>query len=193
MTDIFSGGFVVPASMVGGTTYDGGKGGYFDKMQQTWAEYGPRKKIIIAFLVIAVIAVIVIVVRDHHQKPNLTPVTPTVGGFMARSGDGKLLDKLHEKGWQVHTRAECGWCDKQKKGVNGLKYHPINIDCDNPKNAHKCAAAPGYPHWQNTRTGESYPGYKTREQLEAMLGYAMEDEERAMEEEARRIDNMLYV
>jgi hypothetical protein len=193
MTDIFSGGFVVPASMVGGTTYDGGKGGYIDKMQQTWAGYGLRKKVIIAFLVIAVIAVIVIVVREYHQKPNLTPVTPTVGGFMARSGDGKLLDKLHEIGWQVHTRPGCHWCEKQGHVVNGLRDHPINIDCGNPRNAHKCAAVPGYPHWQNTLTGESYPGYKTPEQLEKLLllEHEMEDEERAMEEEAQRIENLL--
>lgn len=188
MTDIFSGGFVVPARMVGGTTYDGGKDGYIDKM---WAGYGLQKKVIIAFLVFAVIAVIVYL--NTSMSSTHTMVTPTVGGFMGRHRHGVLLDKLHEKGWQVHTRPGCGWCNKQTQEVNGLRDHPINIDCDNRKNAVLCAADPGYPHWKNILTGESYPGYKTPEQLEKLLllGHEMEDEQRAVEEEAQQIFNRL--
>ena len=169
-TNVFSGGFVVPA-MMGGCDNGMVGGGPIDDMKQKWAAYGQGTKWLIAFIVVVAIVVIALAAMgEFNKKPNVTPV---VGTFMGGRGHGvnvsNMLLSLYRAGIRVYTRSGCGWCDKQKKEVPGLANHPINIDCGRPENAAACAAVQGFPDWQNMQTGEKMPGYKSLDQLEKMM------------------------
>ena len=168
-TNVFSGGFVVPAMMGGcaGGRADGMRGGISlgmlkDKIKEKWDSYQPMVKYSIGVIIVVAIIIVVVLAATGQFKHKSNQ------SRFASSGES-LLDKMYADGWRVHTRSGCGWCDKQKKDCPDLKHHPIHIDCGRPENAASCAPIQGFPHWQNIKTGENMPGYKSLDQLEMML------------------------
>ena len=147
MSDIFSGGYVVPT---GG--YVGGNALY------------PYQGFIAAAVVVLIVVLIYFLVVKPKQVDN-DVITKSKGGFAPRA-PSDLSRKLEERGWKLYTSPTCVWCHKQLNVSSDLKNSKIHTECG--PNDDRCRHVTGFPHWENEHTKAVSPGFKTMDQLIAM-------------------------